>query len=192
MLPQYKRLQDNKRSASEFAVEIINKNPVTDGIEKLGYKLKKEKDITKAIEILAEMKDLQNNITWHKSGDNLVRDGRNAKNPPVIPAESYAIQYLNHVRATISLTKDIELQEALREESLQIIEDLIDISDISLLEKRVTKENTNLAIKLIKNGVSHADEKIRVAKDFTNLQDRHGALKIQLRQIHAFSIFYWR
>ena len=64
MLPQYKRLQDNKRSASEFAVEIINKNPVTDGIEKLGYKLKKEKDITKAIEILAEMKDLQNNTKF--------------------------------------------------------------------------------------------------------------------------------
>lgn len=170
----YERLQLNKKLAEKYVAQVIDENiEKFSNIDELRAKLLNEKDLTAAISILAEMKDLQNNISWHKQGDNLVRDARYAKNPPIISAESYVIQYLNHTRAAISLTKDTQLQVILRKEALEEAQKLLNISDILLLEKNVSKVNTNLAIKLMKNGIKNADQKIRIAKDFANLQDKH-------------------
>ncbi len=174
MLSNYEKLQNNKKQALDFANKVIeSKSEVSRSYIELRQELMKKQDLTSAIEILAEMKDKQNNIHWYKDGDNLVRDGREAKNPPSFPAESYAIQYLNHVRTAITLTSDEELKKSLQEKAIANIDSFLDIADIKLLEQKVTKENSKLAITLMKKGIINAVQKIKLAKDFANFQDKH-------------------
>ena len=159
-------LETNKAAALELASSVINGTDYPRDIPR-GYNL------TTVIENLSEEKDLQNNIFWNVQGDQLVRDGGEAQNPPIETKESYVIQYLNNVRGAISLVEDVNLRKNLEKEALEKVTSLMKTQDIKSLTQQVIALNTSLTIELIDNGITDAQSKINKAKNYAGLKDKH-------------------
>ena len=203
----FKILEANKKSALDYATEIANAHQDTPSLTDLQAKLEQQMSSAKsidffaqAIETLSEIKDKKAGIHTYKSEDlgngtkALVRDGRDAKQPPIITPESYAIQFLNHTRAAISVAEeagkrgkfsgDLETfkQQAMHD-AMAMINHIKNVPDapateqnapqLLALEERVTSANTKLAVDLINHGIENADQRIKSAKDFAGLKDEH-------------------
>lgn len=182
------KVQKNKKLSISFAEQVIhNKAFKSKTIGRLNFELSQTRTLSEAIFILTEIKDKRNNIDWYIEHDVLVRDGRNAKTPPVIPIESYIVQYLNHVRAAISITKNPKLNALLEKEALNKISKFLQVESADDLAKIIIKENTKLSKKLIEHKIPNAEKKIRLAKDFCNLKDKHYHI-VTLSKIEQASV----
>lgn len=151
----------------------ITENSLPKSITSMEIELLASTDLSKSIEILQRMHDKRNNINCFLKDDTLIRDGRNANDPPIPTVEAYIIQYLNHVRGAISIIDDQELKSELENTALEKVKELIKINKIDKAQSMVKKANSKLATKLLKNGVKNPVRKIRLAKDFANFQDNH-------------------
>lgn len=171
----YQHYENSKNSALLFTSEVINSNSglKKEKLNELYEKLKDTDTITKAISVLQKIHDKRNNIHWFIDGETLVRDGREAKDPPLPTTEAYIIQYLNHVRAAISVIHDITLQKELEKDALSRMLSLMETKEVKQIQSLVKNANTDLALKLLKKKIKIPDEKIRLAKDFSNFQDKH-------------------
>jgi len=171
---------------------VCNSSNVAPNLEKLNndiqLNLKSNLDYEKLIDSFAERKDAKSNITWHKNeiaGDSLstpslVRDARNAKSPPQVLADSYVMQSINCVRASIDIIKHEKGQEAADEFKQKIdvyLKDFInkhqDNSNIKEVESDTKKLNARLVVELEKAGIKSPEKKIEKAKDFQNFKDEH-------------------
>lgn len=105
-------LNHNKKSTQKYTVDIVNKPAKLKKLEDLKISIAERlegKDFTGAISLLAELKDARSNITSSVSEDLgkrtkcIVRDGRNAIDPPIIAPESYSMMCANHTRGALML-----------------------------------------------------------------------------------------
>jgi hypothetical protein len=105
-------LKHNKKNTQRFAVDIVNKPRKPNKIEDLKTSISNyldQNDFTNAISLLAELKDTRSNITYIRSEDLgkktkcLVRDGREAIDPPIIGPEGYSMMCANHTRGALML-----------------------------------------------------------------------------------------
>jgi hypothetical protein len=110
----------------------------------------------------------------------VVRDARGALTPPVRETEAFEMQYLNAVRASIDIATiegKPELKEALQKKALEFIDNFsIKHSGKSQEELAglLKKETKDLGKFLEDQGIPNAYNKLNVAKDFQNFNDKHS------------------
>jgi hypothetical protein len=143
-------------------------------------------DFTNSLQILEQHRDAKTGITLYEApskNDNttpiLIRDARNAYQPPLRYTESFEMQYLNAIRAAIDIAKiegKPELERILKQEAITFVNTFhSDNASLSQTEisKHCKEEIWKIADLLEKNGIEDSVNKLNVAKDFQNLNDPH-------------------
>lgn len=139
---------------------------------------------TEALQKLERLRDAKTNITIHEGVKDgvpvLIRDARNAKNPSFRGTEAFEMQYLNTIRAGMDIA-NIEENPALKV-ALQAKANTF-MATFSKqhsgksqkeLAALLKAEISNLGKTLEEHGVADAYEKLNVAKDFQNFNDKHA------------------
>ena len=188
----YDILEQNKSATLLFASTIVALPKPSIPIDttaklQLAKDALKNKDFSKAVMLLDEIKDNKLGIEWSESEDlgngtkSRVRDGRNVINDPVIlkkeQGEKYAMQILNEVQAGLELldqdkTIDAAKTGKAKQKLMYIAEKALNNID-KLGPGEIEKYNTQIVSTMEKAGVSDAEDKLDFAKGLMTFKHKH-------------------
>jgi hypothetical protein len=130
------RLSLNKEKGKDFSISVIEgrvkssskealESQLDDALDQRNFTDFILSDFTKVIASLSQLKDLRSNIKSYISADlgtgnkALVRDGRDAINPPIIAPESYSMMAANHARAAIEVLDNAYKRGEIKEDKYE-------------------------------------------------------------------------
>jgi hypothetical protein len=181
-------LKDNQAAIANLILNNINTNAEDDRTEKLQYLGKQiaeaiqSENFGKAIELLMELKDFNQGISWHvisnpyTGKDMLVRDARNCHDPNDCN-EPYLIMAINYVRATKALLPADKYAE--NKSYIELLIRNFYIKGINTSEKNILLKDfarfntviTNLIAINLNIPFDEAYKRLNAAKDFVNLEE---------------------
>ena len=186
------KFKSDKEATLTAAQEFLQANQESQGVTR--EDLQKHRDAARtfvsegrfeeALQSLERLRDAKTGIVIHEViKDNVpivVRDARGALTPPVRETEAFEMQYLNAVRASIDIATiegKPELKAALQQKALDFMNNLSSQHSGKSQEELaglLKKETKSLGKFLEDQGIPNAYNKLNVAKDFQNFNDKHS------------------
>jgi hypothetical protein len=190
--PLHEKFESDKTATISGAQEFLQSHSESQAITKENLQSYRddavnfvsEGKLTEALQSLERLRDAKTGIVTHEViKDNVpivVRDARKAQNPPALETEAFEMQYLNAIRASIDIATiqdKPELTKDLKQKALDFIKNFSS-NHRGESQKELAgllKKETKILGKLLEDrGIPDAYEKLNVAKDFQNFNDKHS------------------
>ena len=188
----YKKFESDKTATVAGAQEFLQSNSESQAITREDLQSYRGNAINfvlngkfiEALKSLERLRDAKTGIVTHEVIKDdvpiVVRDAREAITPPALETEAFEMQYLNAIRAGIDIATiegKPELKEALEQKASDFIQGFSSQHSGKSQEELagLLKKETKILGKLLEDkGIPDAYNKLNVAKDFQNFNDKHS------------------
>ncbi len=188
----YKKFESDKTATVAGAQEFLQSNSESQAITREDLQSYRGNAINfvlngkfiEALKSLERLRDAKTGIVTHEVIKDdvpiVVRDAREAITPPALETEAFEMQYLNAIRAGIDIATiegKPELKEALGQKVSDFIQGFSSQHSGKSQEELagLLKKETKILGKLLEDkGIPDAYNKLNVAKDFQNFNDKHS------------------